>query len=66
MTIDKLESQVEKLTERVRLLSYPFADAELQKEADDARDEIVDLLENYLELATQDWETRPNSDEEET
>lgn len=61
MTIDKLEERTEKIVEQVRSLSFQFANAELQKEAEDARDEAIDLLESFLELASQDWDERPQT-----
>ena len=64
ITIDKLEQKIEKLTEQIRNLSFPFKDTELQKEAEDARDETIDLLESYLELATQDWEEQEGKESE--
>lgn len=69
-TIDKLEPNIEKLTERIRSLNFTFKDAELQQEAENARDEAIELLESYLELATQDWEqsgsAESSSEEDET
>ena len=65
MTIDRLEQKVEKLMEQVRSLSFPFKDEELQQEAENARDEIIELLESYIELATQDWESRSETETEE-
>jgi len=64
MTIDKLEPILDKMTERLRNLSFSFYDADLGKEADDARDEAIAALESYLELAVQDWENRPDTDGE--
>lgn len=64
ITLGKLEEKIEKLTERLRTLNFDFKNAELQKEAEDGRDEAIDLLENYLELATQDWENRSDKEEE--
>jgi hypothetical protein len=69
MTIDKLEPIIEKLTERIRNLSFPFKDSTIEHEADEAKNEIIELLEQYLELAGQDWEQRNesgNTEEEET
>lgn len=63
MTIDKLEPTLEKMTERLRNLSFSFYDADLGKEADDARDEAIAAIESYLELAVQDWEDRPDADD---
>jgi hypothetical protein len=60
ITIDKLEQKTEKLVEQVRNLNFPFTDTDLEKEAEDAREEIIAALENFLELATQDWEQRPD------
>ena len=65
MTTDRLEQKIEKLSEQVRSLSFQFKDGELQQEAENARDEIIELLESYMELATQDWEDRPENETEE-
>ena len=64
MTIDKLEPRVEKLTEQIRNLNFQFKDADLQQEAEKSKDEAIELLEGWLELATQDWENRPESSDE--
>lgn len=65
MTIDRLEAQIEKLTERIRNLNFDFKDPEIQKEAEDSKEEMIDLLENFGELASQDWENRPESERDE-
>jgi hypothetical protein len=64
ITIDKLEPIIEKVNERLRGLNFVFHDKEIGKEAEDAKDEAIAALENYLELATQDWENRPDTDKE--
>lgn len=64
MTIDKLEPRVEKLTEQIRNLNFQFKDADLQQEAEKSKDEAIELLEDWLDLATQDWENRPESSDE--
>jgi hypothetical protein len=64
ITIDKLEQKIEKLMEQVRSLSFAFKNPDLQKDAEDARDEAVDLLESYCELATQDWEEQSENVDE--
>ena len=64
MTIDRLETQIEKLVERIRNLHFEFSNPELQKEAEDSKEEIIDLLEGYGELATEDWENRPESEDD--
>ena len=51
--------------EQVRSLSFPFKDEELQQEAENARNEIIELLESYIELATQDWESRSETETKE-
>lgn len=61
MTIDRVEQTIEKLTERIRSLSFDFVDDDLRSEAENVRDEAIEHLEAYLELVTQDWEGRPDS-----
>ena len=61
MTIDKLETKLDKINETLRGLSFSFVDPDLSSEAETLRDEAVAALEAYLELAVQDWENRPDS-----
>lgn len=62
MTIDKLETKMEKLVEQVRSLNFSFHDSGLENDADNAKNEVIALLEGFQELAAQDWETRPQED----
>ncbi len=64
MNIDKLETVIDKLTEKVRVLSFSFHDPDLASEAESARDAAVEALETYLELAGEDWEKREAEEEE--
>jgi hypothetical protein len=65
ITIDRLESQIEKLCEKIRALNFAFQDNDLAKEGEDALSEATAALENFLELASDDWENRPQTDESE-
>ena len=62
-TIDTLEPKVEKLIERIRSLNFTFHDSELQQSADNSKEEIIELLEGWIELATEDWENRPQTEQ---
>lgn len=64
MSIDRLETNIEKTTERIRNLAFQFHDSSAETEAENAKNEAVASLENYLELASQDWENRPQKEEE--
>ena len=67
MTIDKLETQIEKLIEKAKTLHFPFKNGELEKEADEDKEAIIASLESFLELASKDWEEsppQPDEDEE--
>lgn len=62
--IDKFSDKTEALIEKVRNLSFKFQDDQLESDASDAKEEAVAALENYLELATQDFEGREEEEEE--
>jgi hypothetical protein len=64
ITIDKLETQTEKLLEKIRSLTFQFQDSSLESEADTAKEEAIASLESFLELATQDWDERPQAESE--
>lgn len=56
MDLNKLEQKVEKLTDQIKALNFEFKNIELGREAEDIIEDIADLLEGYLELATEDVE----------
>ena len=56
--IDKLEEKIDKLVEQIRDIAFPFEDDKNAEDAEASRDEAISLLENYLDLANQDWEGR--------
>jgi hypothetical protein len=62
MTIDKLESKVERMIEQIRAIAFEFHDTGLETDADEAKNEAIAALENYQELAAQDWEERPQKE----
>lgn len=61
-TIDKLEPRIEKMVEKVRELSFVFKNKDIENEAEESKNEAIAALENYLELASQDWDERPQSE----
>jgi|WetSurMetagenome_2_1015567.scaffolds.fasta_scaffold1194899_2 hypothetical protein len=65
ITIDKLENNIEKLTEKIKGLTFPFNDPGLESDAEKLRDAAVEALEDFLELANTDWENgqKDNADE---
>jgi hypothetical protein len=63
--IDKLADKVESLTEKIKNLKFKFQDDALEADAQDAQNEAVAALENWLELATQDADGRDETQEEE-
>lgn len=65
MDIDTFGDKVESVIERVKKLNYKFRDESLKADADKAKEEAVELLEQYLELATEDNENSPDPDENE-
>lgn len=65
VTLDKLESKIEAITEKIKAISFAFADSTLAQEAEEAKEEALASLENFIDLATTDFEQRPESAEEE-
>jgi hypothetical protein len=63
--IDKLGDKVESLIEKVKNLKFKFQDDALETDAQDAQNEAVAALENWLELVTQDADGRDETQEEE-
>jgi hypothetical protein len=64
-TIDKLEPRIEKMVEKVRELSFVFKNKDIENEAEESRNEAIASLENFLELAQQDWDEQPHNEEDE-
>lgn len=48
----------------MRNLNFQFRDSDLEKEANEAKEEACNVMENYLELAAQDWEQRPQAEDD--
>ena len=66
ITIDKLETRVEKYVEKIRELNFVFKDSVMEQDADEAKNEAIAALESYLDLAQQDWDSRPQNETEES
>lgn len=64
MTIDKLESVVEKLSEKIRNLSFDFLNDALESDANGAKESAIAALEDFLEMASEDWEQREESEDD--
>lgn len=62
--IDKFSEKTENLIEKIKNLGYKFQDEQLEKDANDAKEEAVAALESYLEAVTQDFEGREENEEE--
>jgi hypothetical protein len=62
--IDKTADKVETLIEKVKNLKFKFQDESLESDANDAQSEAIAALENWLELAVEDFEGREESEEE--
>lgn len=60
-----IENRIEKLTEKIRELDFKFEDAALQKEADEAKEEAISLLESYIDLKDTDLEQRKDDEKNE-
>ena len=58
MSTDKLEQKIESLSEKIRAITFRFQDANLEKEADESKEEAIAALENYLDLANTDLDNR--------
>jgi hypothetical protein len=65
VTLEKLESKIENLTEKIKAISFAFSDATLSQEAEAAKEECLAALENYLDIASTDVESRPEADDSE-
>ena len=63
-TLTQLEPKIESLSEKIRNLNYKFKDDELEKEAEESKNDIIALLENYQDLATRDAEADDDHDKE--
>jgi hypothetical protein len=48
ISIDKLETNTEKLIEKVKALSFQFKDPQLSQEAETAKEEAIASLEAFL------------------
>ena len=57
ITIDKLESKIEKFIDKLKALDYPFIDDSISSEAERAKEDAIQALEAFLELAQTDVET---------
>ena len=67
MTIDKLETSIEKLSDKVKqVLSFKFKDEALDTEAESLKDDIIAALEDYLDLAGEDWENSSQNNEDDS
>jgi len=65
ISIDKLETNTEKLIDKVKALSFQFQDPQLAQEAETAREEAIASLESFLDIANTDWEQRGEEEKSE-
>ena len=65
VSIDKLETKIEGLIEKISALNFDFRDANLEKESQEAKESVIQALEDYLELANQDYEQRSQGEDTE-
>jgi len=64
MDIDKLGDKIDNLIEKIKTLKYNFKDDSLAQEAEETKEEIISLLESFLDLASSDAENQNEDDDE--
>lgn len=64
ITIDRLETRIESISEKIRALDFNFVDPDLQREAQESLEEALASLENYLDLANTQQENMPETQDE--
>lgn len=64
VTIDKTESKIESLVDKIKNIKFTFSDSSLEREAEEKKEEAILALEEYLDLATTDLENRQDSNNE--
>jgi hypothetical protein len=63
--IDKLADKIESLSEKIKALKHKFTDEALEQDAEEAKDNAISELENWLEIATQDVEASEGEESDE-
>ena len=65
MTLEKIATNIEKLTEKINALTFKFANPDLSDEAETALRDSVEALERFEELVEQDADENQNDPTEE-
>lgn len=56
MNVDQCGDKIEGIIERIKKLKYKFNDENKENEADKVKDEVISLLEEWLEMVVSDNE----------
>jgi hypothetical protein len=65
MDTERLGLRVDGINERIKKLSFNFADEDTAKEAEQLKEEAIAMLDEYVELALKDNEQSPDTESDE-